>query len=315
MDGLIRVLDLEKYVFGQTKERIEFAGDLVSGLQQTGFVILEGHGIERELILRNYSAWKKVFSLNTSVKEKYGGVVGGQRGYTGFGKEHAKGRSMADLKEFWQIGHEFETGHPMELEYPRNVWPQEVPELRSCCLTLFHSLERVAFLLLEAFALHFDLRLDFFHDMIRDGSTILRAIHYPPVPQDTLGIVRAAEHADISLMTLLVEATDTGLEILTRDGHWIPIHTAPGQIVVNTGLMMARLTNDFIPATVHRVLNHHSNTSSRYALPFFVQPRHDVILRTVPLFMRDGTVKYPPITVRRFLEHELSHIGLLKSTK
>jgi isopenicillin N synthase-like dioxygenase len=311
---LIRTLNLKNYAHGTTQERIRFAKDFFDGLQEIGFIILEGHGVDPNLIDKNYELWQKLFALDTETKKKYEGVEGGARGYTGFGKEHAKNRTVGDLKEFWHVGQELPVGHPLTAVYPANVWPEELPELKTYALSFYRELERVARNMLEALALHMDLRLDFFSDMIKDGNSVLRAIHYPPL-DDTMdpNAIRAAEHEDINLITLLVESTASGLELLTREGEWMPVIAEKGQIIVDAGDMLSRITNEVIPATTHRVVNPKGENTARYSMPFFVHPYSSYLLETIPSCVSESNPeKYPPITAGDFLYQRLVEIGLIK---
>ncbi|MFY0545984.1 isopenicillin N synthase family dioxygenase [Brevibacillus sp. H7] len=310
----IRTLNLKNYTHGTKQERIQFAKEFYDGLQEIGFIILEGHGVDPNLIDKNYELWQKLFALDTETKQKYEGIEGGARGYTGFGKEHAKNRKVGDLKEFWHVGQELPVGHPLTAEYPANVWPQELPELRKHALSFYRELERVARNMLEALALHMDLRLDFFSDMIKDGNSVLRAIHYPPLDSSMHpDAIRAAEHEDINLITLLVESTASGLELLTREGEWMPVIAKKGQIIVDAGDMLSRITNEVIPATTHRVVNPKGENTSRYSMPFFVHPYSSCLLETIPSCVtEENPEKYPPITAGDFLYERLVEIGLIK---
>jgi isopenicillin N synthase-like dioxygenase len=225
------------------------------------------------------------------------------------------------LKEFWHVGQDpsaadgLPAGHAAREEYPPNVWPEEVNGVREPTLALYRSLERCAATILQGLADYFGLPRETFSGMMKNGNSILRILHYPAVPG---GVdphsVRAAAHEDINLITLLCEATDSGLEILTRDGEWLPVATGPGQIVVDAGDMLSRATNQVIPATTHRVVNPPSGAASeRYSMPFFVHPysacRLDVMDRfTAP----DSPARFPPISAGEFLEERLREIGLKK---
>ena len=311
---IIRTLNLKDYTHGNSQQRKTFSEEFAAGLKECGFIILEGHGIDPELIARNYDLFKRLFNLELETKQKYGNISGGQRGYTGFGKEHAKNRKVGDLKEFWHTGQELPLGHPLYNEYPQNVWVDELPELRGNALSLYRELERVARNMLEALAMHFDLRQNFFADMIKEGNSVLRSIHYPPLePHMDPEAVRAAEHEDINLITILPEATASGLELLTRDGEWLPVEGGKGQLIVDAGDMLQRITNGVIPSTTHRVVNPKGENTSRYSMPFFVHPYSACLLETIPSCVTpDNPEKWPAITAGGFLFERLVEIGLIK---
>jgi isopenicillin N synthase-like dioxygenase len=310
----IPTVDLNDYTSGGAAARSRLIETLGGGLSEFGFLNVEGHGIDPSLIRGTYDLWKRFFELPDEVKRRYSGIEGGARGYTPFGIEHAKGNPLPDLKEFWHIGQEPPEGHPFRQEYPANVWPAEIPELREPTLRLYGSLERVAENLLLALAEYFELPDDTFSSMMQVGNSILRVIHYPPVQPEHAPAVRAAAHEDINLITLLCEATDSGLEILTRDGEWMPVETGPGQIVVDAGDMLSRFTNEVVPATTHRVVNPAENAArDRYSMPFFVHPYSACDLTIHDRFAgADNPPKYPPITAGQFLEQRLREIGLKK---
>jgi isopenicillin N synthase-like dioxygenase len=310
----IPTVDLNDYTSGAAATRARLIATLGGGLQEFGFLNVEGHGVDAALIRSTYDLWQRFFSLPDEVKRRYSGIEGGARGYTPFGVEHAKDNPLPDLKEFWHVGQELPEGHPFRREYPLNVWPGEIPELREPTLRLYASLERVAENLLRALAEYFGMPRDAFSSMVAAGNSILRVIHYPPVRPEHAPAVRAAAHEDINLITLLCEATDSGLEILTREGEWMAVETGPGQIVVDAGDMLSRFTNEVIPATTHRVVNPAENAArDRFSMPFFVHPYSACDLTIPERFVdAENPPKYPPITAGQFLEQRLREIGLKK---
>lgn len=310
---LVRTLNLKDFTHGNSAQRTAFAEAFAAGLKETGFITLEGHGIDPNLIGKNYASIKELFDLPKDVKDKYGNVSGGQRGYTGFGKEHAKDRTVGDLKEFWHVGQELPQGHALYNDYPQNVWPEELPEYRQQAVSLYRELERVARNMLEALSMHFDLRPNFFTDLMHEGNSVLRCIHYPALEEwMDKDAVRAGAHEDINLITLLCEATSSGLELLTHDGQWMPVESTKGQIVVDAGDMLARLTNNVIPATTHRVVNPKGENTSRYSMPFFVHPYSAALLEVIPACQTEDNPGQEPITAGAFLHQRLVEIGLIK---
>jgi isopenicillin N synthase-like dioxygenase len=253
----VPLIHLSDYLRGTPLERDRFIRTFGEALQAFGFASIDDHGIADALIRETYADVQRFFALPEDVKRRYeieGG--GGQRGYTGFGKEHAKNRNVGDLKEFWHVARELPAHHPRSNQYGPNVWPNELPSFKTRTLALFDALDRVAATLLRALADCFSLPRETFSAMAHEGNSILRVIHYPPLKERFVpGAVRAAEHEDINLLTLLCEGTASGLELLTRDGRWLPVDTLRGQIVVDSGDMLSRITNHVIPATTHRVVN------------------------------------------------------------
>lgn len=311
----IPVVNLNDYINGSPEAKARFVQTWGDGLVKFGFVAVEGHPIDHALIRKTYKLFEEFYALPAEVKKQYGGVAGGARGYTGFGQEHAKDQKVGDLKEFWHIGRELAAGHPYRSEYPDNVWPAEMPELKETTLTLFSQLDYTAEVMLRALGDYFQLAdRETFVKAIQDGNSVMRAIHYPPLtPEMDPNAVRAAAHEDINMITILCEATDGGLEILTHEGEWLAIDALEGQLVVDSGDMLSRFTNDVIPATTHRVVNPQGENRARYSLPFFVHPYSAFNLECLPeCVTAENPAKYPPITAGEFLTQRLREIGLLK---
>ncbi len=292
-------LSLRAYTHGTEYEKLQFSNRLFEGLKRFGFVILKDHPIDVNLLRQAYKLSEALFQLPTEVKMTYqtpGGA--GERGYTPFGKEHAKDSQFPDLKEFWHVGRD------------ENIWPAEIPEFESVFKTLYQALDDTGRIMLQALTIPLDLDKDYFSEMTCRGSSILRLLHYPPIPADAdPRCVRAAAHEDINLITLLVSASASGLELLDRDGNWLPIETSPDNIIVDSGDMLARITNEVIPATTHRVVNPKGPNMSRYSMPFFMHPNPDAVLSCLPSCIGSGR-RYPDILANDFLLQRLREIGL-----
>jgi isopenicillin N synthase-like dioxygenase len=310
----VPLVDLDHYTRGTPAEREAFVQTFGDALKTFGFVRVKNHGVDPALIQETYRQFESLFRLPMPAKKRYEIDKAGQRGYVSFGKEHAKNQTVGDLKEFWHVGRELPPAH-LASRYPKNVWPDEIPALKPTSLAVFDGLERSSLVMLEALADYFNIARNSFEHMVLDGNSILRAIHYPPLfEDDDPRAVRAAAHEDINLITLLCEATTSGLEILTREGEWLAIESLEGQIVVDAGDALARVTNDVIPATTHRVVNPADGKNvSRFSLPFFVHPQPDCVLECLPCCItKENPKKYEPITAADFLEKRLREIGLLK---
>ncbi len=296
------------------EDRDWFVNELYQGLQDCGFVVLRDHGIRTEQLDLAYSLVRQLFDLPLDVKMKYDSGSGGARGYTAFGRENAAGNPHSDLKEFWHIGQELSTDSPYFGSYPENLWPAELPQFRASLGGLYRQLESIGVTMLGLLGEAMDLEPQFFARMIKDGNSVYRLLHYPAVAGlDTSKSMRAAPHADINLLTLLLGATDSGLELLDHDGNWIPVKSEANDIVLDTGDMMSRLTNDVLPSTVHRVVNPPQSNSSRYSMPFFLHPHSAASLACLPQCYGATGPKYPPITAGEFLQQRLEEIGLVEA--
>jgi isopenicillin N synthase-like dioxygenase len=312
-------LDLADFTKGDEQKRKKFVQDLGEAYHNIGFVAIKNHGLTDELQEKLYAAVKKFFALPDDIKKKYEiEGMAGQRGYTGKFKEHAKGRNTGDLKEFYHVGQEVDKKDTVLVQYPENVFPTEIPDFKTYSVQAFRILEDAGLQMLRAIALYLGLPETYFEAKTRKGNSILRQIHYFPienpdaVPADA---VRAAEHEDINLITLLMGASADGLQVLRKDGKWIPITALPDQIVVNVGDMLDRLTNSKLKSTTHRVVNppKEKMNTPRYSIPFFMHPQGDMDLSCLPSCIdKEHPKKFTDISAGDFLNERLREIGLLK---
>ncbi len=293
-----------------------FAAALGGSFERFGFAVIADHGIPADLIAQGWAETAAFFALPDAEKRRYFTPAGGgQRGYTPFKTEIAKGASVVDLKEFWHVGRELPTGHALSDRMPPNIWPEQPAGFKDTFLNLYAAFDRAGDRLLSAIARHLNLAPDWFDPAVQDGNSILRLLHYPPIPADAEG-VRAGAHEDINLITLLLGAEEAGLELLDRDGQWLPIKPPEGALVVNVGDMLQRLTNHVLPSTSHRVVNPPPERRgvSRYSMPFFLHPNPDFLIETLPgCITADRPNRYPqPITSHDYLHERLVEIGLVK---
>lgn len=312
-------LDLVDFTGGNPEKKKKFVAALGEAYNNIGFVAIRNHFLSDELSTRLYEVIKNFFAQADSTKQKYEiPGLAGQRGYIGKGKEHAKGRNTGDLKEFYHVGQTVVGDDPIKNEYPENVFPTELPEFKEISLEVYKQLERTGIQMLRAIALYLNLPENYFDDKVKHGNSILRPIHYFPiedpdsVPADA---VRAAEHGDINLITLLMGASADGLQVKRRDGKWIPITALPEQLVVNVGDMLERLTNKKLKSTIHRVVNppRHLMNKPRYSIPFFMHPRSEMSLAALPSCVDAQNPKlWDDISAGEFLNQRLKEIGLKK---
>jgi isopenicillin N synthase-like dioxygenase len=302
-------LSLKAYTHGDAASRAAFSADLYQGLRQYGFFTLADHNVPAELLERAYDLSARVFALPEADKLKY---AAGMRGYTPFGVEHAKDHAKPDLKEFWQIGHDPSPDAPADEPFPENVWPAEVAEFRQTFTALFAALNETGQILLRALAPNLGLPESYFDPLVRYGASLLRVLHYPPIAADAdPGAVRSAAHEDINFITILVAAKGAGLQLLDREGTWLPVETAPRNLIVDSGDMLQRLTNGVIPSTTHRVVNPAGAANvSRYSMPFFMHPTLATPLDVLPQCVGPEGRRYEDITAGEFLHERLKAIGL-----
>ncbi|WP_334161099.1 isopenicillin N synthase family dioxygenase [Phenylobacterium sp.] len=291
-----------------------FTQTLGDSYARWGFAVISDHGLEQARIDAALEQMKAFFALPEEVKLKYKLPVAGQRGYTPFGIETAKGHTHYDLKEFWHVGRDLPPGHPFRDHMPDNVWPDaELPQFREKVSWLYQALDAMGLKVLEAISVYLGLDRQFFDDKVDLGNSILRLLHYPPVPQDGPHI-RAGAHEDINVITLLLGAEEAGLEVKDHDGRWIAINPPPGALVCNIGDMLQRLTNHRLPSTTHRVVNPAPERRGfpRYSTPFFLHFNSDYLIRTLPNCVDAAHPdRYPaPITADDYLQERLREIKL-----
>lgn len=309
MTDRVLELSLRAYTEGSPGERFAFSERLMAGLQRHGFIILRDHDVDLGLLRRAYALAQQTFALPEATKRHY---AAGMRGYTPFGVEHAKDNPRADLKEFWQIGHEPAADGSDPQPFAPNVWPAEVAGFKPTFTDLFERLNETGVVLLEALAPRLGLLHNYFDPLVRKGTSILRVLHYPPIgPGVDPQAVRSAQHEDINFLTIMVAAEGAGLELLDRDGTWLPVETDPANLIVDSGDMLARMTNGLIPATTHRVVNPAGPNVSRYSMPFFMHPTLATSLKVLPSCVGDGA-KFPEVTAGQFLQERLEAIGMAK---
>lgn len=308
----VPTLDIRRY----DTDRQAFVAEIGAAYREYGFCCISGHGVARELIEGAYDCFKRFFALPTEAKLNYhvpGG--GGARGYTPFMVETAKDSRYPDLKEFWHVGRELPDGSAYRELMPANLWPSEVPEFRQYAYGLYQALDDLGSRVLRALALHINLPERYFEDKTNFGNSILRPIHYPPITSGDVPNVRAGAHEDINFITLLVGASTAGLEVLTRQGEWLPITTEGDAIVVNIGDMLQRLTNHVYPSTTHRVVNPPGDQARqpRYSVPFFLHPNPDFLIDVLPSCVSaDNPSRYPTaITAHDYLMERLREIKLV----
>ena len=297
------------------------AGTLPSALADSfgrfGFALVADHDIDPALIAQAWDLTRALFALPEAEKRRWHKPgQGGARGYTPFGTEVAKGAPVHDLKEFWHVGRDLPPRHPLLSDsMPANVWPDQVPHFAETFRALYAEFDRVGARILSYLAVALDLPADWFDPAIADGNSVLRLLHYPPVADAPEGAIRAGAHEDINLITLLLGAEESGLELLTRDGRWIEVTPPEGALAINIGDMLQRLTNHRLPSTTHRVRNPLGARAgySRYSMPFFLHLRSDFVIRTLPgCIDAEHPDRYPePITADAYLQERLREIGLI----
>jgi isopenicillin N synthase-like dioxygenase len=314
--SLVPSVDLLDFLSEDPKRKQKFINEIGKAFEEIGFVALGGHFLSDQLVDSLYAEIKEFFNLPEDIKDGYQiEGIGGQRGYTSFGKEHAKGRKEGDLKEFWHFGQYVEDNDALEKEYPDNVMVKELPKFNAVGKETYKMLEKTAKYILRALALHLKLDEFYFDDFIKNGNSILRPIHYPPITSEPKNAVRAAAHGDINLITLLMGAHGKGLQVKNHHGEWVDAIAKPDQLMINVGDMLSRLTNNKLLSTIHQVVNPPKELwgTSRYSVPFFMHPVSEMPLNCLENCIDEEHPKlYTDITAGEFLHERLIELGLIK---
>lgn len=309
-------VDLRDFLSDDPVRKQKFVNEIGKAYEEIGFVALKGHFLNDQLVDELYTEVRNFFNLPLETKTKYEiPGIGGQRGYVSFGKESAKGRTSGDLKEFWHFGQYLPEGSKYESEYPANVKVEELPKFNEVGKQAYQMLEKTGVYVLRALALYLGLDEFYFDKYIKDGNSILRPIHYPPITEEPKDAVRAAAHGDINLITLLMGAQGKGLQVQNHNGEWIDAIAQDDELVINVGDMLSRHTNNKLKSTIHQVVNPPRELwgTSRYSIPFFMHPVSEMKLDVLENCIDDNNPKqYDDITAGEFLYERLVELGLIK---
>jgi len=309
-------VDLADFLSGDPQRKQKFVNEIGTAYSEIGFASVKNHFLSDKLMDNLYKEIKDFFALPEAVKERYEiEGLAGQRGYISFGKEHAKGKKEGDLKEFWHFGQEPSADANLIDEYPENVIVSELPEFNTSGMEAYRLLEKTGRYVLRALSLYLGLEETYFDYWVTNGNSILRPIHYPPILEEPKGAVRAGAHGDINFITLLMGASAGGLQVLRNDGEWIEAKPEKGDLVVNVGDMLERLTNNKLRSTIHRVVNPPREEwgTARFSIPFFMHPRSDMKLNCLEECIDENHSKaFDDITSGDFLQQRLAEIGLKK---
>ena len=308
-------VDLADFLSDDPKRKQKFVDEIGSAYSDIGFVALKGHFLSDELSASLYKEIKDFYALPQKVKNKYEiEGIGGARGFTSFGKESAKGRTEGDLKEFWHFGQEVTDGEKIQDNYHPNVQVSELPNFNKVGMEVYRQLEKTATYVLRALAIYIGLDEKYFDSFVHNGNSILRPIHYPPIIGEPKGAVRAAEHGDINLITLLMGASAAGLQVQAKTGEWASVTALPEQLVINVDDMLQRLTNNKLKSTIHRVVNPPKEDwdKPRYSIPFFAHPKSEMPLNCLDICIdKDNPKAYDDITAGEYLNERLRELGLI----
>lgn len=305
-------------------EKRQTAVEVVTGFKDVGFIYLEQHGIPEATVKNVLAQSAEFFRLPIETKENLRWVdPRANRGYVAIGRERAtqssdpeeiaRLRALApDCKETMEIGRDWD-------ETWKNQWPDEsdVPRFKETMLDFYQTCHAIHVHVMRAIALGLDLEEDFFDKLIDQKCHNLRLLSYPPIQTEILkreGQARVAAHSDFGTITLLFQDSVGGLEVLNpHTKRFQPARPIPGTIVVNTGDLLARWSNDVLRSTVHRVSVPPSTelsapsggiTPLRQSVAFFCNPNFDTVISCLPNCGKDA--KYGPVTTEEYIVSRLA---------
>ena len=260
------------------------AREIDEACREVGFFYAVGHGVDPDGLARLDAAGRALFALPEAAKERIAMRHAGRawRGWFPLGGELTSGRP--DRKEGVYFGAELGPDDPhVQAGVPlhgANLFPAELPELRTAVLEHLRALTAVGQAVLRGMALGLGLRSSWFAEhLTADPLVLFRIFRYPPQPEPTAGW-GVAEHTDYGLLTLLLQDPAGGLEVRTAEG-WTAAPPVPGSFVCNLGDMLERLTGGRYRSTPHRVRN--TSGADRLSFPFFLDPGWDAEVLPLPL--------------------------------
>jgi isopenicillin N synthase-like dioxygenase len=318
----MEILDVDLLAFerGDAAARAAVVDGVMKSLT-TGFVYVE-HDLPIDMIDEVYARLEAFFTLPRETKEAY--VVEGshsQTGYTGLLVETAATLDVPDWKEMLNWVAPLREGHPLRTKYPHRYLPpvlpdNDIPGIRDLLLEFHTAIADLQARVLRIIALGLGVHESFFDQMLVDGATLTRAIHYPAM-ETAPGAqhVWAGEHADINLITALPRATAAGLQVRIGDA-WVDASPPPDRAIINTGLMLEQLTNGVIPSGIHRVVSAEGQQGDRYSVVQFAHPTPWTILSPLPTCVTEETpLRYPTISSADALDRVLWEINLVDDAR
>jgi len=323
MNDSILDVDLLAFERGDAAAR----GAVIDGVMMslaTGFVFTS-HDLSEDLLDDAYAKLGQFFALSDEEKlRSFAPESHGQTGYTGLLVETAATADVADWKEMLNWGRGVPEGHPLRRRYPHQYADQVFPEAEvpgiTDVLTAFHtSLVALQTRVLRIIALGLGVDESYFDSMVREGASLSRAIRYPAMTKAPEGEhVWAAAHGDINLITALPRATARGLQVQLKDGggdgsgSWIDALPPPGHVVVNTGLMLERITNNRVNAGWHRVVADPDQPGERLSVVQFLHPSPWTILSPLSTCVdAEHPQRWAPMEAGAMLDQVLWDINLI----
>jgi isopenicillin N synthase-like dioxygenase len=285
----IPVLDMGDYLGGVPNELPRLAAALRDAQERIGFFYIRNHGVSQDLIDRMFSETARFNALpleqklDVQVDHDQTGYVPMKGGQVNTGDVDAPGKNKPDLSEAFWVRRDLPDDDPevlANLRFRKNKWPSNLPGFRETTVEYMQVMEALGQRMLPLYAEALGLEPKYFAKLFDRADTSCRLGHYPPGLAGADNQFGAAPHNDAGFLTLLPQALEPGLQVLSQSKQWIPAPVRPGEILVNGGNCLVRFTNGRFLATPHRVTA--GRPRDRYSIPLFYNPNFDAVIEPVP---------------------------------
>jgi isopenicillin N synthase-like dioxygenase len=288
----IPILDLGPYLADEPGALEKVADELRTVSETIGFYYIRNHGIDEGLIDEAYHQAARYHAQPLEMKMKLQ-INADLQGYM------PMKASVVRVSEELATDNQPDQNEAIFMFRDQPQWPENLPGFKEVSLAYIAAMDDLTQKMLRIYAAALEQELDFFAPAFKSPWSVLRYSHYPKreYAQNEYGI---APHTDTSFFTILAQNKKAGLEIKTRRGPWADAPYAPGTLIVNSGNVLHRWTNGRFLSTPHRAYN--KDTSSRYALVFFVHPEQDYRMSCIPSCKSEtNPAKFPDETTREYM--------------
>jgi len=303
------ILDFSPFYNSDPSVRATLIQQIRRACQDKGFFQITNHGISGDLQEKIFGAAKDFFALPIEEKMKLDLKKNPyQRGYERIGGQMLEPGTAPDTKEGIYLGQDLPLDHPRvvagEFKCGPNPWPEALDEsFREVCMEYHDAVQDLAEKVMKCLAMALGLDESYFDEFMKNPTTTLRLLHYPPTPKASTKERGIGAHRDFGCITLLLQDDIGGLQVQDEDtGAWLDVKPTPGAYVVNLGNLTMRWTNHHFRSNTHRVLNF--SEKERYSVPFFYNGNSRHVLECLPgceEAENRATEKFEPIGVEAFI--------------
>ena len=293
----LAIIDMSDYRNGDNEVRKKIANEIYDAAHNLGFLYLKNFGMPEDLLEATFSTSSLFFNSDEKTLVPFKATL--NHGYTAIKGEALDPNKPADLKET------FTSRNLTNIPSGPNYWPNH--QFETLMRNFYERVRCIASDVMGAFAIALNLPEDFFEDKHTGLTQTLRLLHYPPVKNVSKGQLGAGAHTDYGTITLLFQDSEGGLQVQDLDGNWIDAPPIPGTVVVNTGDLISRWSNDFFKSTPHRVVPRPAAMKNgRLSIAFFSDPDPEVIIKTFPRCITpENPHKYNTITAGEHIQQRI----------